>query len=48
MRQRKDEFFGTFDRAVSNLLTTVEENYLEVCVPVLVFQSYVPSRKQMR
>ena len=40
VRQRKDQFFGTFDSAVSSLLTTVERAYLEVIITNFVVPSY--------
>ena len=35
MRARKDQFFGTFDSAVTHLINTVEVAYLEVNIPVV-------------
>ena len=40
VRQRKDQFFGTFDSAVSSLLTTVERAYLEVIITNFFVPSY--------
>ena len=36
VRARKDQFFGTFDSAVTHLIDTVEVAYLEVITMVII------------